>query len=259
MKRLLFTVVVGCAFILSGEVRGRSFSPITLVTHTSCTNAPTGCTTPVVNTTGATLIVLAADFYVLGGAGTVSDSNSNTWIALTQFDGAGTSATLFYCAPCTVGAGQTFTISGATNYPVLSVQAFSGTTTTGTFDGNQNGATGSLTTLQTGSVTPSEANALIVSSAAWISVSSATINSSFTRDDYNDYHSGADGSNVGGAMAWLVQTAATAVNPTWTLAATTTTTVNIAAFKPAGSSPSGPPPAIFGSPVCCKRGRVYAR
>lgn len=167
-------------------------------------------TTAAINTTGANLIVVTAVFYAPGGSLTLTDSKGNTWTALTRRDsGSGVGSTLYYCFNPTVGSGHTFT--GTNNYPLLGVLSFSGADTS-PFD-VEAGTTGSGSTIQPGSVTPSTANNIIVSGVgAGMTSGAISIDGSFTEPNAE-----AVGAAFQVSCAYLIQTSATAQNPTWTI------------------------------------------
>jgi hypothetical protein len=57
---------------------------------------------------------------------TVTDSNGNTWVALTVHNTSNFAHRFWYVASPTVGAGHTFTVSGSQTYPAIMVSAWSG-------------------------------------------------------------------------------------------------------------------------------------
>lgn len=187
-------------------------------------------TVAAINTTGANILVVSVSQYKGSTIGTLSDSKSNTWTGLTAKIGASEAYNrLFYCASPTVGSGHTFTVSGTGIFGAVAVQAWSGANVA-PFD-VENGAIGaSVTSLQTGSVTPSQNNSLIVTSVdpAGGSATTYAINSGFTITDSIDSQSGIEGL----AMAYLVQTNAAAINPSWSWVGSSEPAAAIAVFKP---------------------------
>jgi hypothetical protein len=208
----------------------------TLVAHGTAnyTGASTGCTTGSLNTTGADLIIIGVAQYMSSGYVTVSDSKGNTWTALTALDdGSFDNGRLYYCVSPTVDAAHTFSLSGNNAYATMFVAAFSGSDTSSAFD-LEGGAQAVYTTgsFTTASITPSQANDLIVSligtGAAPLS-GGFSIGSGFTVTDSVNYTNGSDYS---GALAYLFQGAAAAVNTTWTWSGTASIVLSpIAAFK----------------------------
>lgn len=206
------------------------FGAISLVAHTSAASSggALSLTTGSVNTAGANFIVIAVSFYN-NIAQTVSDSNSNTWTALTQY-GSGNNIRLFYCISCTVGSGHTFTTtSSSSSYQAIAVEAFSGVANN-PFDVQNGGGTFTTCVCQPGSITPSQNGELIISAIVDGSTTSVSVDSSMTITDQQFY---SNGNALGGALAYLVQPAAAAINPSWTSAGSASVTV--AAFKAAPS------------------------
>jgi hypothetical protein len=168
-------------------------------------------TTGSINTTGANFIVVYISDY-LPSSTTLSDNKSNTWTALTAKAGTSQSRSqLYYCYAPTVGAGHTFTAGNSGgSYPSISVQAWSGIASS-PFDVENGGVTGSASSLQPGSVTPGSANEIVITGVGGITQGTISIDSGFTISDQFAYN----GAAFGGSMAYLIQTTATAENPTW--------------------------------------------
>lgn len=202
---------------------------ITYLTHTAGTSTnSTSVTTPSADTTGANFIIVSVSSFAGAGEPTLSDSNGNTWTGLTAQTGAVLRQRLFYCVAPSVGAGHTFTVSGASSFPALAVEAFSGVNATPF--GTQNGATDAGGTINTGSVTPSVANSLLVTGLAFNSpTATTTIDSSFIKTD-STTPTPSDG--VGAAMAYKITSGAE--NPQWVVTSGTSgTSTSIATFTPA--------------------------
>lgn len=192
-----------------------------------------GATTVGATTTGANLITVFTSSYNLVGAPTLTDSNSNTWTALTTFTSTGARVIIYYCFNPIVGASHTFTLTGTGTFSAVGAKAWSGSTT-GPFDQqNGNNFNSSATGIQPGSVTPSQNNELVVTCLGMEGSSpTPTINSSFVGVEYVNY---VGGSNFSLAFASLIQTAAGAINPTWSFSSTNNQAVAIATFKASGS------------------------
>lgn len=206
---------------------------IALISHSSAVSSGTAATTAAINNTGANFLIMAC----IGQNGNVltpSDSLTNTWAGLTQQSDTISVVKFFYVENATVGASQTFTCTSTSVAVTTLAASFSNVHTSSSFD-VQNGAadTGaSQTTMQPGSVTPGVNNELLVTALNWSnsSVTTVSIDSSFTITDTRDY---SGGTNFGGSMAYFVQGTAGALNPTWTMGASQTQ-INavIATFKP---------------------------
>lgn len=200
-----------------------------LVNHVEAALGVNGGTTGSIDTSGASFLVLSVGWYVGGTAPTISDSKSNTWTALTQQSWGGVSANrLYYCASPSVGSGHTFTASGSSSYSSMCVLAFSGSHATPYDQENGSGATSA--TIQPGSITPPEDNCLVVSGVCPSDSSGAiAINGGFTEYDIP----WVIGVNEGCGIGYLIQTTATAANPTWTMDASSFVTATSATFKAA--------------------------
>lgn len=192
-----------------------------------------GGTTGSINTTGANLICVAVSHYAPGGSVVLTDNKSNTYVlARNQNDNTTVSAiALYYVLNPTVGSGHTFTlaISGATGYPSMTIEAFSGIDTgTGLDQVNSSG------TATPGSITPGANNSLVFTGASangTVPSQTFSVNSGFTIKDQVPFLSAF---YFGNASAYLIQGTAAAVNPTWSYSAGLQTIASaIISFKPA--------------------------
>lgn len=93
--------------------KGTAFAPIALLTHTQKTGTGVSApeTSPAIDTTGATLLVVAVASY---GTFSISDSNANTWLTAVSksysLDTNLVTRLMYAQSPATVGAGHTFTV-----------------------------------------------------------------------------------------------------------------------------------------------------
>lgn len=168
------------------------------------------------DTTNADLIVIFASQYSGVGPFTPTDSKSNAWTALPmgncsifgqqEFD-------IFYTSSAISGTSHAFTFGGSTGFVNIAVQAWKNSIPN-PFDQQSTAVINSGGTLATGSVTPSLANELVVTGDGTLAASQApTVDSGFT---VTDSTGGVGGTSFGVGAAYIIQTAATAVNPTWT-------------------------------------------
>lgn len=198
-------------------------------------------TTSGIDTTGANLIVVSIAWHPGSyGSGVLSDSKGNTWTGLTERAAFFVARNkLFYCLNPTVGSGHTFS-TGQFNgqNPAIGVLAFSGAHASSSY-ANENGATVAPgTSLATGSITPPENDCLVVSGLGTEKANTTTntaIGSSFTA--FKTEASG--GNSCGSGIAYLIQTTASAVNPTWTWTTSTYACASIASFKAAAGGGGG--------------------
>ncbi len=220
-----------------------------LVANTGVGGSISGATTAGINTTGADFLVVAVACYSAGPA-TLSDlvgGNSNTWTPLTLRDDGVDTTQFYYCKPAFVGSGHTFTVAGASSFSGLCVQAWSGAAAASPAD-QQNGATtGGATSLATGSITPSQANCLVVASLCTnlntdFSTAGA-INGGFTISNRLD---SSPGVGFAHGMAYLVQTSAVAANPTWSWTSSNAAAAAIASFKDVGGGGATRPVKMAG-------------
>lgn len=177
---------------------------ISIVSSTISGTNSSGTTSPGIDTTGATLLIVGLAYYNASGAPTFSDSKGNTWTGLTQRGGSLNNLRLYYAVNPTVGTGHTFTASGASSFAALGVLALSGAATSSPFDVES--AT---------SVTPTQDNELLVA------ISGNPTPGSFPSaisDGFTIQHSIANssGNYFGFSIAYQIQTTATARTPVWT-------------------------------------------
>jgi hypothetical protein len=186
---------------------------IALIANAAAGSADGGATstTAAIDTTGANFLVVAA---IDDGSTTISDSKGNTWTLLSP--NANGEVALWYCANANVGTGHTFTVSNS-GFSPIAVQAFANVKLSSPLDGSPTGGvTSGIATVQPGSITPSEANCLLVTATTSGSSganNATSINSSFTKTDAIGF---TGGQNYAIAMGYKIQTTAGAENPTWT-------------------------------------------
>jgi len=162
-------------------------------------------TTASVDTTGATLLVLCVSCYGTG-APTVSDSKGNTWTSLTTRGATAIGFRMHYCVPTSVGTGHTFTASSSGLSPSICAAAFSGAAAV-PFEAESGG-----TSATPGSITPSEANELLVTGVSWYPSGTVSLTGGFTLPEQVNYLAA---NHIGCGLAYLIQTSAAAANPTW--------------------------------------------
>lgn len=184
-------------------------------------------TTTAIDTRSANFIVVYGCAVTIG---TLTDSQTNTWTKLTTRANtpASNECALYYCANPTKSATHTFTYTLASGAPSLSVLAFSGVATASPFD-VENGATfTTVTSIATGSITPSVNNEVVVTGLA-----PGTTSGSYTADSGMTnigYIPTIGGQGYGTAIAYKIQTTAAAINPTWS-GPSGSGSVAIASFK----------------------------
>ena len=192
-------------------------------------------TTTAIDTTGANLLVLISACE--GGGEAISDNKGNSWTALTSHANSTAQVRIYYSIPTSVGSGHTFTSSLTGGFPAVAVSAYSGAATSSVFDKQNGAASDSASSLATGSVSPSADGELLISGLGLDNGigTLSSIDSGFAIDA-----SVGIGASDGVAIASLIQTTASAQNPTWSLTGgSDVIAVAIATFKSA-------PPVLSG-------------
>jgi hypothetical protein len=220
---------------------------IALVVSTSKGDAGTQhtITSDAIDTTGADLLVVSVSWYNKSTPDEldVTDSKSNTWVHLTNYGSGSSSYTaIWYSVNPTVGTSHTFTFAETSTYPSIFVEAFSGADTTAPFDVENGAYSAAVTSVATGSVTPTVNGEVICASVCMdSSFTNLSIDSSFIDPPQEEQPYSAD---MGGALTHLIQGTAGAVNPTWSWTTTTDGAAAIATFKAAAGA-AAPPFILF--------------
>jgi len=199
-------------------------SPFALVAHTTSVASQNTVTTPAIDTSTANICIVKPSWAVsstsITCAANISDSKSNTWLTASAPVGSTTGSGICYAAPCTTGAGHTFTFTktAASLFGSIQVAAFKGAGTISlaandVSSANSGGA--SVTTLQAGGVSPQHNFMLSIAGVTSTQTGTLTVNGPFSANITDKLPW--DGTNGGGgALAYNIQTAATGDNPTWT-------------------------------------------
>lgn len=200
-----------------------------------------GFTSSSLNTTGADLLVLGglAD----NASYTLTDSKGNSIATATGATTSifGITSSIYYVKAPTVGSGHTWTLTGTSGDFAFAVLAFSGSDQTAPLDQTNGTASSFGSTVQPGSITPGQANELLVTFCIDGDDTNAfSVDSGFT---IADQLLQVNGGHKGLAIAYQIQTTATARNPTWTLGSGNLFGADIASFKLA-SAPSFDPSVV---------------
>lgn len=199
---------------VSGGGGGTSFALVASTGKDNSGNGAGDVTTAAINTSGASLIVVAVGQFANNTTDpVVTDNQGNTYTALTHYWPTGVDRNgiqIFYVLNPTTGASHTFSVATSANYGAVTVLAFSGGTPA--FE-NQNGNNANWvgTTIQPGSITPAGDNELFVT-AATVGASStiSAIDSSFTLQATGK----SDGTLI--KIAYKIQTSGSPENPQFT-------------------------------------------
>lgn len=253
MRRSVFAIILLLVLVLPSRVD----AAITVLSWTNA-GSTTGdnVTTPTMITSNATLLVACVSSTQV--AGTMSDSESNTWTALTAREANGVKSRIYYVANPATDGSHTFTYSTTGGLPALQVLALSGTTLTSVSDG-ETGATATGTSIQPGSVTPSVNNALVVSCLSGEAAATSGISAGYSYPGANQHQvSFVSAQHVLSAQAYLIQTTAAAANPTWSWAGSIDAATSLAVFKAeTGIAQGWPPPSGSVLPTTCVEGQTF--
>ena len=192
---------------------------------------PSPGTSSEIDTTGATLLIAV---YTQTGAvvPSISDSLGNQWHVFTLEDGASTALLrIAFAQNVIVGAGHTFTNTGG--FSSLCVAAFSGVSGAAFLDVSNDGTTD---TIQAGSITPPVNDSLVIAGLSYRQTSAVSIDSGFTIAEQRPFITSVA---VGSALAYLIQTTATAVNPQWSWTGNSQSGATNVAFVPVSSGGGG--------------------
>lgn len=189
------------------------------------------------NMTGVNLIVVVYT-YTTSASPTFGDSSTNTYTSIKTETQGGSFITQFsYVYAPTVTGSMTFTVTASSAFGSLCVQGWSGSVASplDQSNGSTTWTAGPPGSIAPGSITPTQASELVIavlgSNDTASSGNTYTVGGGFTIPASGG-QIGKTGSYYGTAMAYLVQTTATAANPTFTAAgAVGQMSAAIASFK----------------------------
>ena len=247
-------------FLLLISVR-HAYATYTLLGHAEIqASGNTSITATGLDTTGADLIVVVTTSWANVQVDQVSDNKGNTWIDTTSAvsDGA-TYIHISYVQGASIGGtGHNITIQNPhTGFPSAEIMWFSGSASNPVDQLHY--ATFNASSFQTGSVTPSEDNELVIVGITLNNSSpgAPTVNSGFSSPAFgNDFSSG---NAFGGYASYLIQGTAGAVNPTWTFGSGIGGAAQTVTFKAAAGSPPPPPPTTTSTTNIKIHGKVKIR
>lgn len=211
----------------------------TLIAHAAQGGGNTAATTVTLgDTTGATLIVVGAQYYTGGGANqgsiTISDNKGNTYtrIGTDVNEGGGSNSRVAYCALPTVGAGHTVTITDGLGSGIFAPIGAEAWDSTGASPLDQTNAD---STTSPGSITPTQNGCIVITQIGCNGGTPTAVDSGFVIDDTVT----GSGLTLGYGQASLVQSTAAAINLTWTRT-TGTECARVTSFLPS----AGPATAV---------------
>lgn len=208
-----------------------SFNFVNHAEFRSLISNPTIADVTGVDMTGATHLVLQIAMTDGIGDPTVTSTPSNTWIKDREETGlaSGIIKTYRASAATTTNSMDFHLSAGASAFFGAVVQGFNGETTFPLDQTNVNNATG-VTSIQTNSVTPTEGNELVTTGLILTGTSTPSIDSGFVAH----VRPGVVGESYGCGAAYIIQTSASATNPTWSFSSDSpaTTIVTYKAVNP---------------------------
>ncbi len=211
--------------ILTGFTAPAGGGVIALVQSGMTATASAGgtATTSAKSTVGANLLVACiADYQTTTDS--FSSVPSNTWTLVASYIGTNTQTSMYIAYNANVSATQTFSNVG--NYTGFAVLAFSNTQTSPSPLDQHNGSDGA--TGQPGSITPTVNNELVVNCNGSGGTNPTALTGGGTLTDTVPW---VNGTNQGLTNAYIVQTTATPINPTWNTSGGDAALIQ-ASFKP---------------------------
>lgn len=200
------------------------------------TGASTGCTTPEMDTDGADFAIAVVARVSFFGAGTLSDSESNTWVAATQYGGGAPATRVYYCINPTTAADHTVSWAGNDQYATLHVSFWSGAKQTSPLDQETATEYATVGPWESGSITTTVNGALCVAALGMAGGFGYTYTGSPAFTIINNYVRDS-GTHYSLCVAYYVQNTAGAVNSEWSqntgLGGNGSSTASLTAFKPA--------------------------
>jgi hypothetical protein len=210
-----------------------------LLASESASSADTNAvTSPSLTLTGASLIVVAASWHPGASEGTISDSvdGSSGWDTSLQTETSAASRVKLYFKAASLSGSRTVTYTTSSGYPSIGALVFGGAHAS-PYTSQESGDTSASTTASPGSLTPSEANCLVVSGMAYnedIETFTIPTPAGWTVEEQRVF---VGGTSFGVGIAYQIQTTATATNPAWTLSGgSADMAVVMAVFKAAAGS-----------------------
>lgn len=183
---------------------------------------------------------LEIEFSAYDSLPTITDSKSNTWVTLNSYAVAGDVRCHGVYATNVagkVGTGHTITVTGVGMWQSAIITGWSGAHVTAPLDLQNGATTSSATFIDTGSVTPSQNDCLLIS--GWAIDGTPTtpaLDNGFT---LVAYLVNAPGANMPVAVAYKIQTTAAAVNPRWTgVTAACASAASLRSFKKSAVAPT---------------------
>lgn len=229
MKKLLLSLLLLLWLARPG------FGAIAVANSGACHSKTAGQstqTTSAVDCTGANLFVVHLGM-VTSVSNTLSDSTTALWdcASVTPQTVGINLGQLCFAKNVTGSATQTFTLTCTNCFFAMEAIGFSGADISAPLDQQSGSIQAAASTIQAGSVTPGSDGQVIVSGVEIQAGDLTSVDLSFVISD----HTANSGSNVGSGMAYLIETTATAKNPTDTMSGSSSLAAINATFKAAAT------------------------
>lgn len=162
----------------------------------------------------------------------ITDSNGCLWVALDDDTNASVRQAVYECTNPVASSGHTITVSTTGGLPSVFFFGTSGVRLASRVDQASTNAVSTGTSVQPGSITPGENNCLVMTCLGAYAGAITAPGGGYTG---NTVATGAQ--HIGGGLSYIIQTTATATNPTWTKATTGDGVARSFSFLPALQTP----------------------
>lgn len=209
--RLLTSLALLLALLLALAAPAQALATHLAACDLTQGNFPNGGTTSTFNSTGATELIVGLT-YNDGQTATLSDSPTNTLVALNDPSPKTAHARLWHVTLPLTSATHSITVTGTNIFASVTVFCFAGTTAAPAIDQQVTNAADNVTSIQPGSLTPLQPGEVIVTVLGFTVTDTPTINGGFSTPLVTPT---AGGQNYGIAASYLIQTVIAAASPTW--------------------------------------------
>lgn len=170
--------------------------------------------TTAVDSTGSDKISVQVGSTTSGGVPTITDNYNNVWTLVDSDLNSFVRSTVYECDNPATGTGHVIRCTLASAGPAIAAIFHKGGLLTGSTDQASTLSSGSSTSSQGGSITPSGNRYLVVTFLATEGTSAVSVGSVDASAAVADNALG--GGHIGVGVAYKIQTTAAAINPTWT-------------------------------------------
>lgn len=198
-----------------------AWSQITLIAHgngQAISGSGTATTGTMIGTGGNFIAACVTTFASSCTGATVSDSVNGAWTLhgtnQSSNSGAASNSCIWYKQGASVSASMTVSATETGGFAEVAAGVFSNVATSSALDQENGAAYGNTGTAQPGSITPSQANELLISCTG-VGATSGTMSISGNSYALADSNTPTGSNTQATGMGYVVQTTATTANPTW--------------------------------------------